>query len=443
MKLRRSINVLICRWRTFVSRAVLGFIAATAWAEPAEIPKEKTPPLAAWLSADGITGDWGGLRSELAGCGIVFLGSEQVELWGNTTGGLERGTVYTGLLTFGLNLDLDKAVGWCGASVGTTWLWLSGRDASQDLAGNFLTISGIAGFNTVRMFELWFQQNLLNDKISLRFGQLTADTEFIISRYGGTFINGTFGWPAFMYMNLPGGGPQFPTGTLGVRLAVNPLDWFKFQTAIFQGNVYAQNVNLHGFAWRLNSQNGLFFLNEAQFLWNQSEKQMGLPGEFKAGAWVDTAKFANPNDDNLVRGNYGFYFILDQMLYCKPAESAGNRCDQGLGWFGRIGYEPQYHDFVGFYFDTGLTYKGLITTRGDDTFGVAFAYARLSSGARQAAIKDGSVGVGAEMVLEATYQAQINKWLSIQPDLQFIINPGGNQDLGNAVVIGGRVSITF
>jgi porin len=192
------------------------------------------------------------------------------------------------------------------------------------------------------------------------------------------------------------------------------VDWFKFQTAIFQGNVYAQTVNLHGFAWRLNSRNGLFFLNEAQFFWNQSEKQMGLPGEFKAGAWVDTAKFANPNDDNFVRGNYGFYFILDQMLYSKPAEGptaarkdsksvlsetdgdgatpAEQKSDRGLGWFGRIGYEPQYHDFIGFYFDTGLTYKGPIPTRGDDTLGVAFAYARLSSGARQAAIKDGFGG---------------------------------------------------
>jgi len=461
MKPRNPMSLFVsrCRW------AVLSLIAATAWAEPREIPKEKSSPLSDWLSADGITGDWGGLRSKLADRGIVFLGAEQVEGWGNTTGGLERGTVYTGLLKLGLNLDLEKAVGWCGSSVGTTWFWLSGRDASADLVGNFLTISGIAGFNTVRMFELWFQQNLLNDKISLRLGQLTADTEFIISRYGATFINATFGWPAFMYMNLPGGGPQFPTGTLGVRLAVNPLDWFKFQNAIFQGNVYAENVNLHGFAWRLNSQNGLFFLNEAQFLWNQSEKQMGLPGQFKAGAWVDTAKFANPNDDNLVRGNYGFYFILDQMLYSKPAEGpaaarkdsksalsetdgngatpAKQKSDRGLGWFGRVGYEPQDHDFIGFYFDTGLTYKGLIPTRADDTLGVAFAYARLSSGARQAAVKNGSAGVGAEMVLEATYQAQINKWLSIQPDLQLIINPGGNQDLGNAVVIGGRASITF
>lgn len=55
----------------------------------------------------------------------------------------------------------------------------------------------------------------------------------------------------------------------------------------------------------------------------------------------------------------------------------------------------------------------------------------------------GSVGVGAEMALEITYQAQITKSLSIQPDLQIILNPGGNQDLKNALVIGGRVSITF
>ena len=55
------------RMRTFVSWAALGLVAATARTEPAEIPKEeKTPPLAAWLSADGITGDWGGLRSKLA-----------------------------------------------------------------------------------------------------------------------------------------------------------------------------------------------------------------------------------------------------------------------------------------------------------------------------------------------------------------------------------------
>jgi Carbohydrate-selective porin, OprB family len=88
-------------------------------------------------------------------------------------------------------------------------------------------------------------------------------------------------------------------------------------------------VNLHGFRWRLDSQNGLFFINEAQFLWNQSDKEMGPPGQFKAGAWLNTAKFAEPNDDNFVRGNYGFYFILDQMLYPKPAKRAEDSATAG------------------------------------------------------------------------------------------------------------------
>jgi porin len=251
-----------------------------------------------------------------------------------------------------------------------------------------------------------------------------------------------------------------------MRLAIQPLKWFRLQTAVFQGNVYAQNVNLHGFRWRLDSANGFLFLNEAQFHWNRNPEDRGLPGQFKGGAWFHTARFDKFNNEGVVRGNYGFYFILDQMLDRKSGNMAEHhatadkdgkstisatesesatekKSDQGLGWFGRIAFEPQDRNFIGFYFDTGLTYKGLIPTRDGDTLGVAFAYAQLSSGAQQAATDAGSVGVGAEMALEVTYQAQITKWLSVQPDLQVIINPGGNQDLDNALVIGGRASITF
>jgi porin len=466
MKPRTLVSLMIFCSRTLVFWSASGFIGTTAWAELLEILRNETAPLSDWLSGDGITGTWGGLRRKLTDRGFELMGSYDAEVWGNTKGGLESGTVFTGLLDFGLKLDLEKAFGWPGASLSTTWLLLSGKNASEDLVGNFLTISNNAGFNTLRNYELWFQQNLLDDKFSIRLGQLAADTEFFISGYAALFLNGTFGWPASMYMNLPEGGPSFPVGTLGIRWAVQPVKWFRFQTAVFQGNVYAQNVNAHGFRWRLDSQNGFFFLDEAQFRWNQQAEETGLPGQFKAGAWFHTAKFAEANDSGSVRGNDGWYFILDQMLYRPPPKMAENapppekdsksalnntdrpgitekKSDQGLGWFGRIAFEPQDRNFIGFYFDTGLTYKGLIPTRDGDTLGVAFAYARLSSGAQRTATDAGSVGVGAEMALEVTYQAQITKWLSIQPDLQVILNPGGNQDLNNALVIGGRVSITF
>jgi len=418
------------------------------------------------LERSQVTGDWLGMRPLLSDRGIEIFGGYTVEVWGNTTGGLKTGTVYTGLLDFGGTVDLEKAVGWQGASVSTTWLWLSGRDASEDLAGNFLTISNIAGFNTLRMFELWFQQNLLDDKISIRFGQLSADSEFLISDYSGLFINGTFGWPAFAYMNIPNGGPGYPMGTLGARLAFSPVDWFTFQTAVFQGNVFEQDVNRHGFRWRLDAQTGYTFLNEAQFRWNHREEETGLPGQLKPGAWFQTGQSADALAGSTSSGNAGFYAVLDQMLYREPGAPSGltkegksvvdgksgksfkspvetEKSGQGLGWFGRVALTPADRNFINFYFDTGLSYRGLIPTRDNDTIGIGFGYAQLSSGARSGLAGEGASPVGAEMVIEFTYQAEITPWLVLQPDLQYIINPGGTSDLDNALVIGGRASITF
>ena len=440
--------------------AACGLIAATTWAGLESVEKGNSP-LSQWLAADGITGDWDGTRPALtANHGVEIFGSYTVEVWGNTVGGLKQGAVYTGLLGLGANVDLEKLIGWKGAMIHNNWFWLSGQDASEDLVGNFLTISDIAGFDTLRMDELWFQQSLLDDRISIRFGQIRADTEFVISEAGALFINATLGFPALLYTNLPDGGPVYPMGTLGIRLAFSPVKAFTFQTAIFEGNKFPQNVNRHGFRYSLNPEFGYFWINEAQLRWFQKEDSLGLPGTFKVGAWVHTARFTNPSDGELLDGNYGFYFIVDQILYRQRGEmvaansgkddksvssnkDAAKESDKGLNWFGRLGFAPQDQNFIGFYFDTGLTYKGLIPSRDDDTIGIAFDYAQLSVVAQKAAIVSGSVGVGAEMLLEVTYQAQITKWLGMQPDLQFVVNPGGNQDLKNAFVIGLRVAITF
>ncbi len=470
-----------------VRKFLLSFLASVsaAWAGTAssgQISNDANP----WWEWDTATGDWFGVRTTLEDKGIEVFGGYSAEVWGNTTGGIKQGAVYTGLLDFGTTVDLEKLVGWQGAKVSTTWLWISGRDASEDLVGNFFTISNLAGFNTLRMMELWFQQDFFQrgadaaPGLSIRVGQLTADSEFVISDYGALFINGTFGWPAFMYTNLPEGGPGYPMGTLGVRVAVSPWEWMTLQSAVFQGNVFAQNVNRHGFDWDLSANEGYFWINEAQVRWNHGEEATGLPGQAKAGAWFHTGNFSDPyfdsagipladegsNGDPLTRQwNFGFYGIVDQMVYREPSEAAevsglskdgktvtgfksGKRVvqqasNQGLGWFGRIAFEPQNRNFVGFYFDTGVVYTGLIPTRDEDQFGLAFGYGQLTNGARENLEAEGSRGVGAEMVLEATYQAVITPWLTIQPNAQFIINPGGTQDLNNAFVIGGRAAITF
>ena len=68
--------------------------------------------------------------------------------------------------------------------------------------------SGIEGLTTVRLFETWFEQKFASDRLSIRAGQLSADTEFMTTKFSDVFTNATFTWPAATSINLPSGGPQ-------------------------------------------------------------------------------------------------------------------------------------------------------------------------------------------------------------------------------------------
>ncbi|MCF7729705.1 MAG: carbohydrate porin [Chthoniobacterales bacterium] len=407
-----------------------------------------------WLEEDNATGNWFGLRDRLSQKGIDLGFSYINEVWGNTTGGIKTGSVYTSVLQFATVVNLEKLMNWRGASFYSRWLYLGGQDPSSYLVGDILGVSNIGAYNTFRNIELWLQQNIFEDKISLRAGQLVADSEFVISDYGALFINNTLGWPAFIFTSIPNGGPAFPIGAPGVRLKLKPNDQFSLKAALFQGNVYPQNINNHGFDWNLNSNQGYFYLTEAA-----ANYELHLPGEIKMGAWFSSSTFPNFSNQNAsFSGNYGLYGIIDQMIYrpCDknnskaPSSSddkkvAGKKNDKGLGVFHRIAFEPADRNVLQFYCDSGFNYKGLIPTRDQDLIGLAFAYGALSNDGIKNITQQG-LGSGPANTtydIELTYQAQLSPWLSVQPDLQYVIHPGINQIYPNAVVVGLRVSVTF
>ena len=94
---------------------------------------------------------------------------------------------------------------------------------------------------------------------------------------------------------------------------------------------------------------------------------------------------------------------------------------------------------INFYVDCGLTYKGLIPTRDNDVLGVAFAYGHLNNNPQG---NDGSSNPGYEMVFEATYQIMLTPWLSLQPDVQYVIHRSST-DIPNALVLGAHATISF
>jgi porin len=201
-------------------------------------------------------------------------------------------------------------------------------------------------------------------------------------------------------------------------------------------------------------------------LLNQGKDSRELPGAYRIGACYDTSvNFADQRFDNIGlslaspqssgipaehAGDYGIYGVIDQMLYRVPSTN-----DQGLSAFARAGGVPNDRNLIDFYADGGVVYKGLTPGRPNDRVGIAAAFARVGDNARGL---DADIGLfgnffypvrTSEAVIELTYLAQLKPWLLVQPDLQYVINPGGGvlnsngSQRRNALVLGVRSSINF
>ena len=397
-----------------------------------------------------VSPELGGFRARAAEKGITFTTQYIAEIWGNPIGGASNGTDYTGLMSFQGDIDLQKLLGWQGASFSTRWYWLSGRDLSADYVGNIFAVSNISGFHTVRMNELWLQQKFMDDHVSIRAGQMGADSEFYVSTHAIIFLNGAFSWSPTLFTNMPNGGPVYPMGTPGIRLEIAPVNWLSYRGAVFQGNPFAQDVNRHGFKWDLSASNGYCSIHEITIRLNQEPGSSGLPGTFKIGGWFDTAP--DPNTNSTLPWSYGLHFVADQMLYrevhpdvASATDSKGQQTsvassvNQGLGAFTHIGLSPQNFSFINFYIDGGLTYKGLIPSRDNDVVGVAVGYGHLTNDPQD---NQGRSNPGYEIILETTYEIEFASWLSLQPDLQYVIHPSGT-NIPNALVLGARTVLSF
>ena len=164
-----------------------------------------------------LLGDIGGLRPWLGKYGVTFALTETSEYLYNTRGGLNTGGTYDGLTTATVQLDTRKAFGLPGGLFNVSALNIHGQNLSADNLGTLNTASGIEAQDTTRLWELWYQQSFLNNKMDVKVGQQSLDQEFMVSQSAGLFVNTMFGWPALPSYDMPSGGPAYPLADLGVR----------------------------------------------------------------------------------------------------------------------------------------------------------------------------------------------------------------------------------
>ncbi|MGH7059386.1 MAG: carbohydrate porin, partial [Stellaceae bacterium] len=403
--------------------------------------------------------------------------SETSEVLGNVTGGVHTGFAYDGLTQAVLQLDTQQAFGWHGGTFNVSGLQIHGRNLSTDNLLTLQTASGIEADRATRLWELWYQQKFLDeDRLDVRLGQMSLDQEFIVSQGALLFVNTSFGWPLVPSIDLPGGGPAYPLSALGVRLRARPTDALTALIAVTNGNPAPNNLgdpqveNPSGTSFPLSG--GALVIGELQYAYpalgamvapNQQEVHQGT---YKIGFWYNSESFddlqfdntglslANPLSTGIPQahhGNYSLYGVVDQQVWSSPRGSS-------LNAFARVMGTPQGdRNFVVFSLNAGLTLQAPLPGRDSDVLGFGMGYGKVSGSAaaldKQTAFFTGAfvpVQTG-ETFLELTYQYQLIPSIRLQPDLQYVFNPGGgvanpnipNQSVKNELVLGFRVNITF
>ena len=221
------------------------------------------------------------------------------------------------------------------------------------------------------------------------------------------------------------------------RLAFNPNDTLGFLIGVFSGDPASDCEDLP----QVCNPNGLDFpfsqpllLYEGAIKYNQDEGE--LAGTLKLGAWRYFGSFLPQSVGNNglpiglvpvpgVRAEnvYGFYAILDQMIYRLP----GSGDPRGVSVFGRYMTTPSEGNMTESYWDAGVTFNGLLDARPHDMLGIGFSYIGVSSQIIDYSKEQGFPVIPSfEGRLEISYTAQLMQGLTLQPDFQYFWNPGGH-----------------
>ena len=465
-----------------ITIALAAGLAAAATA-PAQAPSQpgamahqaaEPSPAQSFWTRDTLTDDWGGLRKRLEQDGITVRLTYTGEVLADLAGGIKRGAVYQQQVLGTVDADLEKLFGWSGATLHVSAYDYAASGLTEGFVSSIAPISGIeAPPPSVRLFTLWLQQQSPDGRVSLKAGVLALDEEeFTYTVPAQLFVGATFGYPDGVAPNLPASGPVYPLSAPAVLLEVKPVPTLKLRGAVFSGDPtghggftnppedtpYGTVIALSGGA-----------LITAEAVLTANPQQEGVATRFRLGGWYHTGNhfadehlasngvsLAAPNSTGVPRyhsGDWAVYATGEATLCRVPGTK-----DQGLAVFARLAGLPAAQNLVSLYADGGLTYKGLLPGRPDDTAGIAFAYFGISPSAQALDRDTRRFGDGPgypirsrEILIELTYQAQLAAWWRLQPFLQYDLRPGGGipdpvnpvRTISNATVLGLRTSVAF
>jgi porin len=348
--------------------------------------------------------------------GLRFGATYTSDNFTNVDGGLESGFSYMGLLEITAEAK-GKALGIDALHAFASVQHVHGRSLSAKLVGDAQVGSNIDAPAGLRLFEAWVSVPV--GRVGyIKAGLIDLNGEFDVQDVGALFVNSSHGiGPDFSQSGL--NGPSiFPTTSAAIMAGVTSGQ-VSIRAGLFDA-VSGDPERPRRTIVRFPGDTGLLAVAEAEI-------RMSDKTEIQVGAWRYTSKFETIREGTRERGNHGAYVMVQSSL----GSVVGQPVD---GWV-RVGTADTRFNAISTYVGGGLA-------AGPDSrrFGVAIAHARLGSRSPDSSM---DLADDAETIVELTYAHAIGDRLTVQPDVMYVINPGFERRLQNALVAGVRIQLSL
>jgi porin len=341
----------------------------------------------------------------------------------NVAGGVDRGARYLDNLDVMLEVDVAAAWGFGAGNMFVYGLYNNGTTFADELVGDLLVTSNIDAPEALRLYELWYEFG--EGPWSVRSGLYDLNSEFDVNETGGVFINSAHGIGAALGQTGENGPSIFPVSSLAVRMAYE-TEGYIVRVAVLDG-VPGDPDDPSSNKVDLSRDDGALIVGEL-------ELPVGGDGRLWTGYWRYTADFTSPFENRVFDDNDGWYL---------GGEHGFSIAEYDVAWFLRYGRADARLNPLDEYIGAGLVVQGPLAGRPDDRAGLAVGSGRTGKPFRNDLWQSGSEPEAHETAWEITYRARVNEQLVLQPDIQFVQNPGGSRALDDALVIGLRIEVSW
>jgi porin len=405
-----------------------------------------------------LTGDWAGVRTKLESEGIKPYAFYTSIVAGNPSGGLDHvGPRYAQDVSFGFTFDMQKLVGWDGATINLSGIDRFGKTIRPAIGSVYDPVE-IYGGQTIFLYNVTLEQKFWNDIGAFKIGRLSPGDDFATSPLYGYYVNNGIDGQIRAVIDDTRFA-TYPFASWGARLRFDPTPEFNSMTGIFEVSDQLFNHDRHGVNFGIDGQDGTQLVQQVGWTpeFNKqpveagsaageeipsgtaAPKLQGLPGHYFAGAYWSNSDYKQFGSTETRRLSYGFYAHADQMIY---REAPGS--DLGLTLFGTVACAPQQNiSILPFQLSGGALYQGLLPSRPKDMSIFGVIYGHFSDEYAEFVTQPRGGTPTSEVDLELGYRVQFADSAYIQPDVQYIVQPGGTGNIPNAIVFGAQMGLTF